>query len=256
MNYGLYLSAQGAQAQSTRLDVISNNLANSGTSGFKKDLAIFQDNLPYDRAHGKHTNVPGNLNDSTGGVSIASVVTDFENGSLQQTGGTFDLGLAGPGFFQVENGSQKLLTRNGNFVVNNSGELVTEGSNLPVLSQSGGRIVIPGGISEVQIAPDGTVNAISLDGNQSASIGQIGVFQPASYDSLEKIGNSMYVANSAVGSADDSVEIKQGFLEGSGTNSVSEMMQLIEASRTFETNMNMIKFHDDALGQLLQSAAR
>ncbi len=255
MNYGLYLSAQGAQAQSTRLDVIANNLANSGTSGFKKDLAIFQDNLPYDRAQGIQNSVPGNLNDSTGGVSVASVVTDFENGSLQQTGGTFDLGLAGPGFFQVENGSQKLLTRNGNFVVNNSGELVTEGSNLPVLSQSGGRIIIPGGIKEVQIAPDGTVNAVSLQ-NISESVGQIGVFQPASYDSLEKIGNSMYVANSAVSPADNSVEIKQGFLEGSGTNSVTEMMQLIEASRTFETNMNMIKFHDDALGQLLQSAAR
>ena len=255
MNYGLYLSAQGAQAQSTRLDVIANNLANAGTTGFKKDLAIFQENLPYDKENGSLNQVPGNLNDSTGGTSLADIVTDFASGPLQQTGATYDLALAGRGFFQIENGSQKLYTRNGKFTVNNNGELISEGTNFPVLSQSGGRILIPDGTKDVQVGADGAVNAVALD-NTTAIVGSIGVFQPKSYDAMEKVGNSMYVAHGAINPADSSVQVKQGYLEGSGTSSVSEMMQLIEASRSFETNMNMIKFHDDSLGRLLQSAAR
>lgn len=123
------------------------------------------------------------------------------------------------------------------------------------MTREGGTIVIPDDARSIQVSSDGTVNAISQD-NFSTTIGTIGVVQPQSYDLVEKVGNSLYAPHGTLLPADPSVQVKQGFLEGSGTNSVSEMMQLIEASRSFETNMNMIKFHDETLGQLLQSAAR
>ena len=87
MLYGLYLSAQGAQNQTLRLQTIANNVANADTTGFKRDLAVFQDYLPYDVEHGYPNTPPGDLNNSTGGTSIASTHTDFTEGPLYQTGG-------------------------------------------------------------------------------------------------------------------------------------------------------------------------
>jgi hypothetical protein len=95
MNYGLYLSAQGAEAQSQRLDVISNNLANAQTGAFKRDLAIFQAHRPYDVENNIAENLPGGLNESTGGISLAGVITDFSDAQTQVTGGVNTVPLVG-----------------------------------------------------------------------------------------------------------------------------------------------------------------
>ena len=99
MIYGLYLSAQGAELQSTRLDVVANNLANAGTNSFKRNLAVFQEHLPHDLEHAQNNPVPGNLNKSTGGLALGAIITDHSNGPLLETGSKYDLALAGPGFF-------------------------------------------------------------------------------------------------------------------------------------------------------------
>ena len=253
MIYGLYLSAQGAQAQSTRLDVIANNLANASTTGFKRDLAIYQAHPPYDVEHGKSDPGPEGWDDQAGGLTLAGVVTDHSNASLVKSGGTYDVALAGPGYFQVANDREQLLTRNGQFTVSQNGELVND-TGLRVLNESGGPIAIPPNAQNIQIAGDGTVNA-TFENGATAPIARLAVVQPADVGSLEKVGNSMFRAPKGVAPAGPQTFVRQGFLESSGTNSVMEMLEMIQTTRAFETNINMIKHQDEALGRLLQSAS-
>ncbi len=254
MIHGLYVSAQGANALSQKLDVISNNLANAQTTGFKHDLAIFQAIQPHDSEFENDGPVPGNLNQSTGGLTLTEVATDFSNGGLQATGGSYDLALTGPGFFQVNDGNQTFLTRNGSFTLDQTGDLVTQDGHR-VLNSSGGAINIPLDAATVDIGSNGVVYAIDQTGLR-VEAGQIDLVQPRSAHQLTKVGNSYYLVAGEVESALETTQIQQGFLEGSGTNSVSEMMQMIQTSRAFETNINMIKFQDEALGRLLQSGTR
>lgn len=255
MLYGLYLSAQGAEAQSTRLNVIANNIANAQTSAFKRDLAVFRAQHPHDVERGIAEDVPGNLNDSTGGIVLDGVVTDFSDGPMIQTGGTYDLAIQGPGFMRVSNGEQEFLTRNGSLAVNDVGELVTQDLGYQVLDSGGAPISIIPEASDVEITSDGRLNFIDSQGFRIPG-GQIDLVKPDSFDQLVKIGNSMYRTEGETESAVQVAKFNQRYLEGSGTQSVMEMLKLIEASRAFESNVNMIKAQDEALGQLLQSAAR
>ena len=251
MIYGLYLSAQGAEAQSLRLDVIANNLANAATSAFKRDLALFQAHPPFDVEHGRCGEAPHGLDEATGGLSVADVVTDFANGPLTGTGGTFDLALAGPGFFRASDGRQQLLTRNGRLATNQFGELTVQDSGFHVLGIDGGPIEIPPDAKQIEISEDGRV--VRVDGDVRAELGWIAIVQPESYEDLEKVGDSFYRGGGQWLPAGDEVRIRQGFVEESGTNSITETLAMIEATRGFETNINMIRFQDEALGRLLQA---
>jgi flagellar basal body rod protein FlgG len=255
MIYGLYLSAQGADAQSKRLETISNNLANVGTTAFKRDLAIFQANHSYDVEHGSYHNVPNGLEQSTGGIELADIATDFSGGSLSETGGTYDVALAGPGFLRVSHGGENLLTRNGRLTVNEIGELVTADTGAHVMSAGGGRITISPDASDVDIAADGSVVQVDSTGTRAA-LGQLDIVLPDSLDELQKVGGSLYRAGGDVRPAGAQTQVRQGHLEASGTQSVTEMMQMIQASRAYETNINMMKFQDEALSRLLGSAVR
>jgi flagellar basal body rod protein FlgG len=251
MIYGFHLSAQGAQAQASRLEVIANNLANAGTTAFKKAMAVFQDNRTYDRETGRPDEAPGNLNASTGGLTLADVVTDYSQGPLKETGGNLDVAIAGRGFLQVTDGqNQRFLTRNGNLGINAAGELVLLGSGHRVLSAEGESIKLTSGGGPVQINQDGTIS------QGGATVGRIGLYEPASTAQLQKAGDSLYSPTGPVRAADGTVRVKQGFLEGSGTNSVTEMLAMIQASRGFETNVNMIRHQDETMARLLQSLTR
>jgi len=256
MIYGLYLSAQGAQQQSHRLDVTANNLANAQTSAFKRDLAIFQAHPPFDVEHGIPEDLAGNLNESTGGLSLAKIATDFSMGPLIESGNVYDLALAGPGFLRVEDDGQQFLTRNGQLTVDSQGRLVTADTNLPVLTKLETPIIVPPDAGEITIAEDGRITAIVEDGTRRF-LGQLDAVVPESLDDLEKVGNSLYLhTGRELTSAGPNTQFKQGFYEGSGTIAVTEMMDLIEASRALEANANMIKYQDDALAQLLATVSR
>ena len=256
MIYGYHLSAQGARAQSIRLDVIANNLANAGTTAFKKALAVFQDNRPYDVENGGLSgDVPGELNQSTGGITLADVVTDFSQGPLKQTGGKLDVAITGPGFLQVADGQdRRFLTRNGSLAINGAGELVLQGSGHKVLSAEGETITLASGGGEVQISADGSIS--QSIGGVSTPVARLGLYLSGSPGQMKKIGDSLYAPAGAVSPAGNNTRVKQGFLEGSGTNSVSEMLAMIQASRGFETNVNMIRYQDESLSRLLQSFGR
>jgi len=133
MIYGLYLSAQGAHAQTVRLNVLANNIANTSTGWFKRDLAIFQSHPTFDVENGTAEELPRNLNESTGGLSLAEIATNFSDGPVTQAGGTFDVALNGPGFLRVSDGQDTFLTRNGCFSLNDQNQLVAQDTGFAVL---------------------------------------------------------------------------------------------------------------------------
>ena len=255
MIYGLYLSAQGAQNQSLRLQTIANNVANADTTGFKRDLAVFQDHLPYDLEHGILSRPPGDLNQSTGGTTIAKTHTDFTMGPMIKTGAAYDVAIAGLGFLEVKKGSETFLTRNGQLTINSVGELVTQDQGLPVMSTGGSSIVVPPGIEHVNIGADGGVFAFNSFG-ETFALGQLGLVQPGDLEQLEKIGDSLYRAHGPVQPALGMAQLRQGYLEASGVNPISETVQMIDATRAFESNINMIRSQDETLSRLLQSMMR
>jgi len=253
MLYGLYLSAQGAQARSTQLDVAANNLANAGTNSFKRDLALFQAHRSYDSEYGNSANVPYGLSDSTGGMTVAETHTDYSQGSLQKTGGTLDLAIAGPGFFRINDGSEELLSRDGRFTQNANGDLLTADGGYQVLSSGGAPIRLSEDAVSIEIADDGTISE-RLDDGSLNTVARLGLAQPSDQRTLQKVGDNLYRPMADVASVEEGTRIIQGFLEGSGVNPVVETMRMIEASRGFETNLNMIKFQDESLARLLTAA--
>ncbi|MCA9040687.1 MAG: flagellar basal-body rod protein FlgF [Planctomycetaceae bacterium] len=255
MLYGLYLSAQGATAQSQRLDVIANNIANASTSGFKRDLAIFRQMEPHDMALGLEEELPGNLDEHTGGLVLDEVVTDFTGGPLLDTGSNLDVAITGPGFLQVSDGQKQYLTRDGQMTLNGNGELVTVAGNMQVMSASGTPITLPPDTTQVAISSTGAIS-VSVDNKTMVPLSQLGVVTPRDFKALEKQGENLFVSHGPIDPAAPDVMVKQGYLEGSGVESVSEMLQMIETSRAFESNLNMAKFQDESLGALLGSLGR
>lgn len=252
MIYGLYLSAQGADAQQTRLDVIANNLANASTTGFKRDHAVIQEHPPFDVLYGTGADVPPDQLNHAGGVSVSGTYTNHATGPMVQTKQRLDVALQGDGFFRVQADGQVGLTRDGQFSRNEQGELVTAAHGWPVLGQGGARILLPPDARDIDISPDGTVWTVD-ETQQRGSVGKLDLVIPQSTELLQKVGNNLYVGGGQLAPAGPNLQVKQGYLEGSGTNPVSEMMELIQASREFETNVNMLKLQDDAMGRLLQA---
>jgi flagellar basal body rod protein FlgG len=124
-----------------------------------------------------------------------------------------------------------------------------------VLGVSGGTITIPNNSTDIEISLNGTLFAINQSGGRvtRTELDQLDIVRPESTIDLVKIGNSMYQFDGTPVSAHAETEVRQGFLEASGSRPVIEMLELIEASRAFETNINMMKFQDESLGRLLQS---
>jgi flagellar basal-body rod protein FlgF len=252
MLYGLYLSAQGAEIQSKRLDVIAHNMANADTVGFKRDRAVFGEMLPYDLEFGSPSRMPSHLAESTGGAAIGDVVTDHSSGPLTGTGGRFDLALQGAGFLRVTDGEQEFLTRDGQLALSPRGELVTRSAGLRVLDADGEPIALPDGTKDVTIREDGTLVAVDAEG-VAAAVGRIDLVQPRSLRELEKVGDGRYRTEGPLRPAGRSVTVRQGYLEGSGVEAVHETVQMIEASRAFETNLNVLKLQDETLSRLIQA---
>lgn len=254
MIYGLYLSGQGAEAASLRQAVLANNMANAGTTAFKPDVPVFQAHLPFDVARQQPTEPPDTINEQTGGVSLVGTVTDFSQGPLEATHGKFDLAVVGPGFFQVTDGKETFLTRNGRFTLDAAQRLVTADQGHAVLGVDGQPIVIPPEAVDVTIAADGAVVTRDFAGATAAQ-GQVALFEPENELELMKAGDSYYEALGKLRPAGNA-QVRQGMLEGSGVQPVSGMVELIQSARSFEMNMSLVRFQDEMLAQLLQSMPR
>jgi len=252
MIYGVHLSAQGAMQQSTQLDVLANNLANASTTGFKRQLAVFRGHPSHDLQRGRTGEDPPNWNQHTGGVSTSTVATAYSTGPLIPTERDLDVALAGQGFFRVaDNAGQQFLTRDGRLVVNPAGQVTTAGSGHQVLQAGGAPLVLPPGSQKITITTAGEIS-VRTPAGEILPVGFLDVVQPQSTDQIQKLGDGTYSFEGPLGPAVPGVQVKQGHLEGSGTRPMVEMMKLIESTRAIESNINMIKFQDETLSQLLQ----
>lgn len=250
MPYGLYISAEGAKAQSERLEVLANNMANVNTVGFKPDVATFQSR--FSEAIQRGSAMPGSreLTDIGGGVKVNETITSYAPGSLQRTGNTLDMAIIGNGFFQVAGADgEPLLTRAGNFAINPNGTLTTADGQRAVLSAGGGPI---------QINPDQPWRVTRTGGiEQEGTVTPLAIVQPESLDLLNKAGaNTFRSRGEAVPVAQAGREVRTGFLEMSGANSTTEMMSLIETSRAFEANAKMIQNQDSMMSSLIGRVLR
>lgn len=250
----LYVARTGLEAQDTRMRVIANNLANIGTTGFKRDRADFQ-TLAYQdaRVAGQQSTsetayaVGLNLGN---GVSVQGTTRINTQGTLSTTGNSLDLALDGPGLFQVElPGGQVGYTRAGNFTLNAQGQLVTaQGYPLQPAIQ------VPQGAQSITVAPDGTVSATLAGDAAPAELGQLTIAAFPNPAGLQAIGDNFLVETAASGAAEIGAggeagrgSIRQGMLEASNVNVVEELVQMIEAQRAYEINSKMISSVDEML---------
>ncbi|NLS96015.1 MAG: flagellar hook-basal body protein [Planctomycetaceae bacterium] len=251
MPYGLYMSADGAHAQATRLEVIAHNLANVETTGFKRELAVLQTRYAEEIEEGLAEAGAGEINDIGGGIEVVATKTDFGQGPLKDTGLPTDLAIRGEGFFVVGKDGEQFLTRAGNFHVNARGELVTQygGQQYAVLDDSMAPIVLD------REAPWEFTVAGAV--KQAGATTNLALVKPQSYGDLARHGENVFrpLAETAP-LAGGERSVAPGYLEGSGVQPTTEMIAMIEASRLLEANLNMMKSQDEMLGGLVNRLMR
>jgi flagellar basal-body rod protein FlgG len=257
MMRALYTSATGMMAMQTNMDVISNNLANVNTTGFKHSRADFQD-LMSQEMRPAGASVADGVTTPTGmeiglGVKPASTETMFDQGTLQNTGNPLDVAIQGNGFFQVllPNGTTG-YTRDGSFSQDSQGRLVTA-SGYAVQPE----ITIPSDATSVSIGSDGTVQVTTGTSTTPSTVGQIQLASFSNVGGLENIGGNNFEQTAASGTPTTGTAGQNGFgtlssemLEGSNVQIVQEMVSMITAQRAYETNSKAIQTAD----QMLQTA--
>ena len=241
----MYISAEGANSQAQRLEVIANNMANVDTAGFKQDVPTFQ--ARFAEAIQRGTSQAGNKSntDVGGGVKMIDTQTDYSAGVYKPTGKNFDFAINGKGFFSVKNANgQTNYTRAGNFALDRAGRLITENGGLPVLDQGGNEIsMVPN--EPFSVSPDGFIA-------QAGNLRALGMFETKSKGDLVKVGNNMFRSLGPVDAVPLAArQVRQGYLEMSGANSVNQMMAMIESTRGFEANTHMIQNQDTMTGTLI-----
>lgn len=259
MMRSLWIAKTGLDAQQTNLDVMSNNLANVATNGFKRSRAVFED-LLYQTLRqpgaqtSEQTQVPSGLQIGTG-VRPVSTVRNFVQGNLQQTGNSLDLAVNGQGFFQIQmpDGTTS-YTRDGSFQIDSAGTVVTS-NGYPVL----GPITIPTGVQDISVAQDGTVSAVVQGQVQPQQLGQLQLATFVNPAGLFSKGQNLYQETAASGAPAAVVAgtngaglISQGYVETSNVNVVEELVGLIQAQRAYEINSKSISTSDQMLQRLSQ----
>lgn len=249
MPYGLYLSAAGANAQSHRLEVLSNNLANINTAGFKPHLSVLEARQSQAVQDGETLPGSGTVDDLGGGVGIQPAITQFSQGALRQTGNQTDFAINDrDSFFAIQQGDKELLSRAGNFLFDSSGTLVTPNGD-PVMSTAGGKIQINPALP-YEVSGDGSIQ-------QAGARQTIKLVKPRELGDLSRVGENLFESLTSVDEvAPENRSLVGGALEASAVEPTGAMMELIEASRVYEANVRMIQTQDESMGQLLSRVLR
>lgn len=255
MDRAMWTAASGMQAQNTRIDVISNNLSNVNTTGFKESRADFQDQMYQTMKTPGASTTAGGRQAPTGiqvglGVRTAAVSPNFSQGNLTNTGNDMDVAIEGRGFFQVQmpNG-ETAYTRAGTFEVDNQGQIVTpDGHPLQ------GGITVPPNAKHVSISGDGTVDAKLPGQAGTTTLGQVQLATFVNPAGLNAQGNNLFLESGASGQPNVGMPgengagtLAQGFLEKSNVSVVNEMVNMIAGQRAYEVNSKAIKTSDEML---------
>lgn len=259
MMNSLWIAKTGMTAQQTQLDVISHNLANVSTTGFKRNNAVFEDLIYQNlRQVGANTTEQNQL--PTGlhlGLGVRTVATsrNFTQGSLQETKNSLDVAINGNGFFEVNMPDGTIgYTRDGSFQVDAQGRVVTS-SGLPVANG----ITVPQGATSISISADGVVSATVAGNTQPQQLGSLAMSSFINPAGLEPVGQNLFKESAASGQPQQGTPgtnglgfIKQGFLESSNINVVEELVNMIQTQRAYEMNSKAIQTSDQMLAKLSQ----
>jgi flagellar basal-body rod protein FlgG len=255
----LWIAKTGMEGQQTKLDAISNNLANVATTGFKRGGVVFED-LMYQQvrqpgaASTEQTTLPTGLQLGLG-VRAAATTRNFSQGTINQTSGTFDVAIEGQGFFSIQlpDGTTG-YTRDGSFQADANGQLVT----LAGYSVQPG-ITVPANARTVTIARDGSVNVVLPGQTAPTTVGQLQLTSFPNPAGLESLGGNLYAETAASGGpaagapgANGLGTVRQGYLEGSNVNVVEELVSMIATQRAYEMNSKAIQTSDQMLQRLGQ----
>lgn len=253
---GLYTAYTGMIHQQKRLDVISNNLANSATVGFKREggtACSFDDELAIKIKDSSEGYVDRGIGNMSMGVKFGETYRDYSQGSLRVTDNEYDLALSGEGFFQIsftnkQGETSTKLTRDGNFTVNTQGYLVTKDGDF-VLGTDGGRI---------QIDPNAetTIDATGRIFQENMAVATISVVDVEDYDYLQKYGENLYDLVEGGQLTESVAVVEQGCLEQSNVQVVKGMVEMINVTRAYETNQKAIQAVDETLDKAVNQVGR
>ncbi len=258
----IWVPLSGAIAQQRNVDTIANNVANANTPGFKRDQLVFKEHLTALTSGVDQIDLPNqewSPNDfyhsqgaESAAVSIDGNYTDFAQGQLRPTQNPFDLAISGDGFFEVLAPNGIRFSRRGTFTVNAEGTLVND-QGYPVLSKLTPEQITSGSAPRptdrtIQIGANGQVS-VTFDGSiyqQGQKIGEVSVTEFVDKNALRKEGAGLYINPEPANlSPKVSSSIRQGFVEESNVNAVSEMSSLIKATRHFESIQKAMKAYDN-----------
>jgi flagellar basal-body rod protein FlgG len=254
----LDIAATGMQAQQTNVEVISNNIANISTTGFKRRRTEFQDLIYQNlRRVGSNSSDNGTVVPSGAqiglGVKTAAIYRITEQGNIEQTGNSLDTAIQGNGYFQITLPSgETAYTRDGTFALSPAGEIVTA-DGYPVVPG----ITVPTNAVSVSINASGQVQATIAGQTTATTLGQIELATFPNEAGLDAQGDNLFLQSAASGNATTGVPaspgfgtVMQGFVETSNVNIVTEITNLITAQRSYEMNSKVITTSDDMLQTL------
>lgn len=253
----LYTAASGMSAQQMNLDTVANNLANSATAGFRRRRLQFEDmmyqNLITPGSPATQSTVSAGLQIGLGTRAAATEVIQAQ-GDFNQTSNPLDMAIQGGGFFQVQQpDGTTAYTRSGSFHMNNQGTIVTAEGNtlLPA-------ITVPANATNLTISPYGVVSATVPGQSTPSSLGTIQLANFANAGGLNSLGGSLFTVTPSSGNAvtdapggsSGAGTLRQGYLENSNVDVVSEFVQMILAQRAYESNSKVVHVADDMYGQI------
>ncbi len=260
---GLYTAYTGMVNEQRRLDVLANNLANADTNGYKKEGATsqtFADELAIKIKDSSHNKLPKNLGYMSMGVHIGETYTDYAQGNFKVTDNNTDFALRGDGFFAIsytdkQGNSSVKYTRDGAFVVNTQGYLVTKDGDY-VLNMNDAR---NGNVTgRIRVNPNLPIDVdefgtIFQDGVQ---VGNIGYVDFADYNYIAKFGENLYDIEDGGQVIASDATIEQGAIEASNVNVVSEMVNMITISRAYQAGQKVIQTVDETLDKAVNSVGQ
>tara|TARA_R110002126_G_scaffold27055_4_gene91080 strand:+ start:5165 stop:5875 length:711 start_codon:yes stop_codon:yes gene_type:complete len=231
-----YITITRQMGLKREMQIVANNIANAATTGYRQEGMIFSE---YVKA------VENGPSLSMGQGNVHN--TSFEQGTLSQTGGTFDFAIEGDGFFLIETPAGERLTRAGAFSPNADGDLVTY-DGFRVLDSGGAPIFVPPG-ADIAVSSDGTMSA---DG---VLVGQIGVVRPLEPLDMQREDGVMFRADAGY-EPSETARVVQGFVEGANVNAIGQLARMIEVQRAYEMGASFLEAEDKRVRQALDSMTR
>lgn len=244
---GLYTAYTGMINEQHRMDVLTNNLANSTTIGYKKEGSTsqsFDSVLAYKvKDASEAPNIPRRIGINNPGVKIGENYTDYSQGSYKITDNTYDLALSGEGFFTIEftnkaGETSTMYTRDGSFSVNEEGYLVTKDGDY-VMGKNG----------RINLSPlmESSIDSTGVIYQNGAVVDTLQITDFEDYNYLEKYGENLYRAVEGATFTNSNAKVNSGYLEMSNVSVVTEMVDLIAITRQYEANQKIIQAYDNTL---------